>query len=57
MKNLFYLTLFALLMNGCTGYTFEPENTAPQTEHDMLVKKQQQALAQQQEMLLDNYRY
>jgi PBP1b-binding outer membrane lipoprotein LpoB len=57
VKNLFYTLLFTLLLNGCTGYTFEPAQTAPKNEHDMIVKKQQQALAEQQETMLDNYRY
>ena len=57
VKQLFFTTLFALLLSGCTDYTLEPANTAPQNEHDMIVKKQQQALQEQQQMALDNYRY
>jgi PBP1b-binding outer membrane lipoprotein LpoB len=57
VKNLFYAALFTLLLNGCTDYTFEPAQTAPKNEHDMIVQKQQQALAEQQEAILDNYRY
>jgi len=57
LKHLFLTTLFALLFGGCTNYTLEPANSAPKNEHEMIVKKQQQALEEQQQMALDNYRY
>jgi hypothetical protein len=43
-----------LWLNGCTGYTFEPVNTPPKTEHEAIVKSQQKVLTQQQEMILNN---
>jgi len=52
-----YATLLGLFLSGCSDYTLEPANSAPKNEHEMIVKKQQQALEEQQQMALDNYRY
>jgi hypothetical protein len=41
------------MMNGCAQFSFQPEDTPPQTEHDKLVKAQQKALAQQREVTLN----
>jgi hypothetical protein len=43
-----------LWLSGCAGYTFEPIDTPPATEHEAIVKSQQNALSQQQKMLLNN---
>jgi PBP1b-binding outer membrane lipoprotein LpoB len=53
MKKVYLITAL-LLINGCSGYTFEPINTPPKTEHEAMVKEQQNALTQQQEMILNN---
>jgi len=54
MRTLFSLLLFSALFAGCTNYSFEPQDTAPQTEHDKIVKSQQQALLEQQNSVLNN---
>jgi len=53
VKTLLYTTICVLLLGGCSGYTFEPENSAPKNEHEALVKAQQSALAEQQESMLN----
>jgi hypothetical protein len=42
-----------MFLSGCTGYTFEPENSAPKNEYEAVVKAQQGALTQQQEAILN----
>jgi hypothetical protein len=54
MRTLFSLLLLSTLFTGCTNYSFEPQNTAPQNEHDKIVKSQQQALTEQQNSVLNN---
>jgi len=54
MRTLFSLLLFSALFAGCTNYSFEPQDTAPQTEYDKIVKSQQQALLEQQNSVLNN---
>ena len=54
MRTLFSLIAVTVLFTGCTGYTFEPQDKAPQTEHDKMVKAQQRALAEQQNSVLNN---
>jgi len=57
MKSFFYLITASILFAGCTNFTFQPEHTAPKTEHDKIIYNQQQALKAQQEAAIDNYRY
>ena len=54
MRMLLSLIAVTALFTGCTGYTFEPQDKAPQTEHDKIVKAQQRALAEQQNSVLNN---
>lgn len=53
MRTLLSLIAVTALFTGCT-YTFEPQDKAPQTEHDKMVKAQQRALAEQQNSVLNN---
>jgi PBP1b-binding outer membrane lipoprotein LpoB len=53
VRILVYTTVYALLLHGCSGYTFEPENSAPKNEHEAFVKAQQSALIQQQQVILN----
>ncbi len=54
MRTLFSLLMLSLLFTGCTNYSFQPQDTAPQTEYDKMVKSQQQALTEQQNAVLNN---
>jgi len=54
MRTFFYLIAVLALLTGCTNYTFEPQNKAPQTEHDRLIQAQQHALQEQQNSVLNN---
>jgi len=49
----FTLLTLGCLMTGCSSFTFEPENRAPQTELDQVVQSQQEALQQQQQAALN----
>jgi hypothetical protein len=53
LKQLASAITLALFMAGCSEFTFQPEGTPPKTEHDKLVRAQQEALAQQQETTLN----
>jgi len=53
LKTLLYLIASSLFFSGCSGYTFEPENSAPKNEHEAVVKAQQSALTEQQEIMLN----
>jgi len=52
-KVLISLAFGAMMTTGCTQFTFQPESTPPKTEHDKLVRAQQEALAQQQQTTLN----
>ena len=54
MKIFFYLITASILFIGCSNITFQPRDTAPQTEHDKMVKAQQRALEEQQNSVLNN---
>lgn len=53
MKQFVTMLTLAVLMTGCTTFTLEPGDTPPQTEHEKLVKAQQEALAQQEQTTLN----
>lgn len=57
MKSFFYLITASILFTGCTNLTFQSGDTAPKTEHDKIIYNQQQALKDQQQAAIDNYRY
>jgi len=54
MRIFFYFIVILGLFTGCTNYTFEPKNKAPQNEHEKLVQAQQHALQEQQNSVLNN---
>ena len=53
VKQFVTMLTLAVLMTGCTTFTLEPGDTPPQTEHEKLVKAQQEALAQQEQTTLN----
>ena len=56
MKKTLWIILSLFFATGCSDYVVAPES-APQTEHDKRIKAQHNALMEQQQAALDNYRY
>jgi len=54
MKTLLITLTFGALMTGCAEFTFEPEDAPPKTELEHVVQKQQNALSEQEQAILNN---
>ncbi len=53
MKHFLMALGACLLFNGCSQFVFAPVDEAPQTEHDKLLKRAQNALEEQQTAALN----